>query len=211
MTFDDWSLFTGASEAHYNAYADVVEQYPSLLDDAVDSWAKYKVGLKYGLFTSGERSQIESQFDGWPKLWSAVRPNYEAGGAYNSPDVVRRSESFVGVLTNDLHVTGIDVTPPLSGGLGVAPIIVAGVLVAGIIGLAGVLWSIGYIKKQGNVSRLIEETVSGNLSESVLTAAVAEEKNSWFDTIGNMVTLGILAVGVYLFWPQIKKVFSDVG
>jgi len=60
--------------------------------------------------------------------------------------------------------------------LGIAPAVIAGVLIVG--GAAAALWAIGYIKRQSNISRMIDGVTAGAIPSEVLVEAVKAEQDS---------------------------------
>ena len=83
----------------------------------------------------------------------------------------------------------------LSKGLGLAMVVIAGILlVSAAFGSAGVVWAVGYAKKQNNVSRMIELAADGKIPADVLQKAIEEEQSSIFGKLG----LGAIAPAVII-------------
>lgn len=175
----------------------VVRNFPYILDRAIEDWAKFKVGAKAGLFEVSsiarrDKQEILEWFAGFPRLWETVRPNFvmTPGGLLitHVSDVVAKADRFVEKLA----------AYPSNKQLGIAPLIIAGVLIAGALGLSGVFWAIGYVKKQRNVSNLIDGVVAGKISPDILEQAIrAEQSVGIFGDIGSLLKV-ILVGGVVL-------------
>lgn len=180
--------------------AETVYNFPATFDKAVADWAKFKAGAKAGLFTSSQRSEILDWFKQFPQLWDTVRPNFagyrtEAGaylgiGPAGFKDKVDR---WVATLQSE----------SADRSLGIAPLIIAGVVIAGALGIAGAFWAVAYIKKQGNISRMIGEVTAGRLSESVLQTALQNEASilSPIGEIGGVVKWLALGLAAYFVLP----------
>jgi hypothetical protein len=180
----------------------LVKQFPDVFYRAVADWSRFKVGVKAGLFTAEERDQVVSWFEKFPDLWATVRPNFvmtrTSEGTFlplGQPGFAEKVDKWVSVLPQETEEPG----------LGIAPIIVAGVIVAGALGIAGGLWAVAYIKKQANITRLIDETVTGRLPVAVLDSALQAETALLSPIAGLAGVVKWLALGVvaYLVVPVI--------
>jgi len=187
--------------------AALVKQFPDIFYRAVADWSRFKVGVKAGLFTAEERSEVVTWFEKFPELWATVRPNFvmtrTPEGTFlplGEPGFAEKVDKWVSVLPSETKEPG----------LGIAPIIVAGVIVAGALGIAGGLWAIAYIKKQGNITRLIDETVAGRLPVEVLDAALKAETALLSPIAGLAGVVKWLALGVvaYLVIPVVAGAVS---
>ncbi len=85
--------------------------------------------------------------------------------------------------------------------MGFPPVIIAGVLIVG--GIAAALWAGGYIKKQMNISRMIEGVTAGRISESVLQEAI-KEKPLFGDISGTIKWIVIGGIGLIAVLPALK-------
>lgn len=194
-------LITGTPTAsQQKEIAETVYNFPAIFDKAVADWSKFKAGVAAGLFTSAQRSEILDWFKEFPQLWETIRPNF-AGyrsdqGAYlgiGPAGFTQKVDRWVASLRGE-------VTNP---GLGLAPLIIAGVIIAGALGIAGAFWAVAYIKKQANVSKIIGEVTAGRLSESVLQTALQNEASilSPIGEIGGVVKWLALGLAAYFILP----------
>lgn len=180
--------------------AETVYNFPATFDKAVADWAKFKAGVRAGLFTSAQRSEILDWFKQFPQLWETIRPNFAgyrtAEGAYlgiGPAGFTQKVDSWVSTLNGEL----------VNPGLAIAPVVIAGIIIAGALGLAGAFWAVAYIKKQANVSRMIDEVTAGRLSEKVLQTALEQESNflSPIGEIGGVVKWLALGLAAYFILP----------
>lgn len=149
--------------------------FPSTFERALTDWAKFKAGVSRGLFAGSSRSEILDWYREFPKLWEIIRPNFiktvrTAQGSMIDPtytSLVGRVDRFVKLLGSDIG----------SGQLGLAPLVIAGIIIAGGLGIAGASWAISYVTKQANVSKLIDEVTAGRISPDILAAAIESERS----------------------------------
>lgn len=174
----------------------LVPEFPRIFDQAVEDWAKFKEGVKAGAFTSSQREEVLSWFKKFPQLWETIRPNFikdEAGLEWGG-----KVDNFIGRLLKD----------PLysSGQLGIPPALVAGVLIVG--GAAAALWALGYVKRQQNISAMIEGVTSGKVPPEVLKKAIEEEhKGGLFGSIADIVKIGAIGAAVlFVGFPLLKRI-----
>jgi len=203
------SLFS-ASEAEQ--IRSVVSDFPVILDRAIEDWAKYKVAVKVGVFTPrvpyvlppeliDQQDQILDWFSEFPRLWETIRPNFvmtpEGTSLSRVSPIVGKADNFVARLKSET----------VDSGLGAVPIIIiAGVLIAGLLGVAGAIWAIGYVKKQANISGIIDEVVAGRVSEDVLRQAIEQEQSGgMFAGLGNFAKWVAIAIGAALVLPLVFK------
>jgi len=181
--------------------AKVVQQFPVIMKQARSDWAKYEVGSKNNLFTKGQSRDIVDWFAQLPYLWDGIKNNWLftpqgllLSGA--NKKFYDDTESWMNKLRTSPSV--------LFPGIGFGFLIIAGVIILAAFGTAGAFWAIGYVKKQNNISRMIDEVVAGRLPPEVLQAAVDKEESGFLGDIKGIVMLGLGVAALYLFWPQIK-------
>lgn len=180
-----------ASFFETKAAKEALFRFPDVFEQAQVDWAKFKLGRVQGLFTASEAKEVLAWFRGFPRLWETVRPNW-------SENISPSQRRFAGRV--DSFVAGVKASE--GSGLGLLPIVIAGVIVVG--GIAGALWAAGYIKKQYNVSRLIEGVTAGRISEKVLGEAVKEGPGLFGDVSGMIKWLVIGGVGLIIVLPALK-------
>lgn len=152
----------------------VVAVFPSTFERALSDWAKFKAGVSRGLFAGSSRKEVLDWYRDFPKLWETIRPNFVKTvrtdqGSMIDPTYV----SLVGRVDRFVQSLGAD----LSGNqLGLAPLIIGGIIIAGGLGIAAASWAISYLAKQANVSKLIEEVTAGRISPDILAAAIETER-----------------------------------
>jgi len=170
----------------------LVPDFPAIFDQAVIDFAKFKVGVEAGLFTTDQQNKIMAWFVEFPRLWEAIRPNF-----IKTPDGLEwggKVDDFIGrIRRSDLY---------RPSGLGLAPAVVAGVLIVG--GVAAGLWAVSYIQKQANLSKMIDQVTAGKIPASVLVEAIkAEQSGGLFGGFGfsltTALTLAVAAWAVYTF------------
>ena len=191
--------------AQQSAIRATVSDFPEKLKQAKIDFAKFKAGLDLGLFKQSQNTKrVTTWFAEFPRLWEAIRPNYlpQPGQTMSAHrEAVRKeADAFVAVLGTD---------PQVRNQLGIAPLIVAGVLVAAIAGIAGILWAVGYVKEQGNISRMIDEVVAGKLPPDVLKKAVAEANSGGFlGDITGLLKWGAIGLGIFYLAPVVVGAFK---
>lgn len=168
-------------------YAGVVHDFKNTLHQAMVDWARFKAAEPFYLFNPDEQNYIRSWFHDLPNLWDAIKVNYLDDSDRDFYELA------------DKWISQFRVGPGVSG-LGLPVLLIAGVLiVAAIGGVAAAIWAVGYVKEQSNVTRLIDETVAGNISDDVLQAAVEKETagaNVFGDIKGILQTLLFVGVGI---------------
>lgn len=167
-------------------------RFPDIFEQAQTDWAKFRIGRAQGLFTTEQSREILNWFRDFPRLWETLRPNWSE----NISPVQRRFAERV-----DRFVSDVGIASGLSG-LGLIPIVVAGVIIVG--GVAAALWAGGYIKKQMNISRMIEGVTAGQISESVLREAVKEKPPLFGEISGTIKWLVIGGVALLAVLPALK-------
>jgi hypothetical protein len=180
-----------------------VMDFPVTFERARADWAKFKAGYQAKLFTSAQIKSALDWYREFPKLWETVRPSFE--------DVMLEKTGSVNVNfvpTVDAWVKSLGADPIVREGLGFAPVVIGAVLIAG--GIAAGLWAVGYIKRQSNISAMIDAVVAGKLPASVLQDAINKESETdFFGDIGGI--LKWLAVGTVIFFagPPLLKMLQS--
>ena len=84
--------------------------------------------------------------------------------------------------------------------------VVATIVLAGLFGVAGVTYALGYVKEQQNVSALITETVAGKLPPAVLDQALktAGAAPGLFGGATDLLKWGAIAAALVIFFPLIS-------
>jgi len=181
-------------------YVAIVENAPAIFRDLQTTWAKFKLGLEYRLFTSAQHDEVISFYRQVPQLWETIKPNFTA--LVLAPETLsfgRRVSAWTAGLLQEISSPALR-APGSLGGLGIAPLLVAGaVLVAGLFGVSGVVWAIGYYSRQAAISDLVAGVVAGRLPVDVLDAAIMQEQGGGlFSGLSNVLTIGL--VGLLAFW-----------
>lgn len=144
----------------------LVPEFPALFEQAESDFVKLKLGLERNLFTPAQIATAANWFSEFPQLWETIRLNFiktEQGREFGG-----RVDDFCGrIKRSDLY---------RSSTLGLAPAIIAGVLIVG--GVAGGLWAVAYIQRQRNVSKMIDQVTAGALPPEVLVEAMKAEQTS---------------------------------
>jgi hypothetical protein len=133
-------------------------------------------------------------FEDFPRLWEVIRPNFiqtREGLKFGG-----QVDDWIGSIQKSrLYRTG---------GLGLAPIVVAGVFLVG--GLAAGIWGAGFVKKQFNVSKMIEAVSTGTLDPGVLREAVkADRAGGLFAGVERMISVGLFGVAAWIVWKVVGK------
>ena len=182
----------------------VVSEFPQRLEQAKLDYYKFKAGLKAGLFKSTQNTKrVTSWFADFPRLWEAIRPNYlvQPGQTMSAhKEAVRRqADAFVAEIKNDAQV---------SQGLG-SPLIIAGILVALAAGVAGILWAVGYIKDQNNITKIIDEVVAGRLPEEALIQAQKKAQGQgMLGDVTDILKWGAIAFAAFYLVPVVVNAFG---
>lgn len=188
--------------------------FPDVLDQAITDYAKLKAGLSYGiknqtqLFTADQLNTITAWFVRFPDLWDTLAPNYDGSTGDPTADQYRASvkakaEAFVKKLRGDTV---------LYPGLGVLPfIVIAGVIIAGLLGVGAAIWAIGYVQQQRNVSAMIDGVVAGKIPADVLDQAITEAQASPLGDLGNILKYAAIGGALILAWPVLSGLLSKIG
>lgn len=171
----------------------IVTNFPNIFDRAVEDFARFKVGQDAHLFTDGEVREVVDWYTELPELWEKIRINWVEGRVPEKLEFSGRVDDFIGKLRR---------YPPVAQGLGVPVAVIAGVLIVG--GVAAALWAVNYIKRQQNISRIINGVVAGKISESTLAEAIKAEQGTGLfagvKDIGKLLLFGgLAAAAVALF------------
>lgn len=190
----------------------IVLSFPKMFERAVEDWAKFKVGVENKKFTNRERDEILNWYRGFPRLWETIRPNFDPAEkpvmslTPADAELVEKADLFTKKLGGALQAVE---------DLGIAPIIIAGIAVAGIFGVAGAIWAIGYFQKQSNISNMIDQAVAGKLPANVLTAAIEKENESIFGDAFGSIKWIMIGGAAFMLWPHIqpavKRLLKRVG
>lgn len=185
-----------------NRLESVVRDFPQILNRAMADYAKFKVGVEYNLFSSSQRREIADWFGEFPDLWDKIKPNYTittTGTISAHKDAVyKAAEIFTSKLKSN--------TPLLGGAVLIA---VGVVLFAGTV--AGIIWAIGYVKEQNNISKMIDAVVAGQIPASVLKEAVDKQDASVFGDVGSILKYGAVAAGLVVAWPLLGKLVKRIS
>ena len=184
---------------------ELVRSFPAVFETAVSDWAKYQAVLLTGKLEPWKREQITAWFYEFPRFWATIRPNWEQQPD-GSPATIAQRRFAEKVNRWIIRLRGYPemATAP---GLGVATIIIAGILIAAAATAAGAVWAVGYVQEQRNISNMIDQVAKGALPASVLKEAVREAKSSIFGGLGNLGTFGsvLLIAGLLFLVPIVFK------
>lgn len=172
----------------------LVPEFPGIFERAVADFAKFKVGVAADLFDRQQRNEIMGWFVEFPKLWETIRPNFMTIGTGDL--FADRVDNFIGRMQkSDVYRTA---------GLGLAPVLIAGILLVG--GVAAGLWAVGYLKRQANISRMIDGVTAGALPAEVLIEAVrAEQETGLFAGLGRLGYGLAFAAAAWLVYSFTRK------
>lgn len=171
------------------AYAQLVKDFPEYIHQAIVDWARFKAAEPFDIFSPGDSAFIREWFQQLPELWDAIKVNY---GKFEQRNFYLMADGWISQFRKG----------SANNSLGFGVIVIAGVLiVAAIGGVAAALWAIGYIQKQKNVTRLVDETVAGKIPPDLLKAAVQTEteKAGFVDQVtGLFKTVLVIGLGIVL-------------
>lgn len=153
----------------------LVPEFPALFEQAETDFVKLKLGIERNLFTPAQIATAMNWFSEFPQLWETIRLNFiktEQGREFGG-----RVDDFCGrIKRSELYRRST---------LGIALAVIAGVLIVG--GVAGGLWAVGYIARQRNVSKMIDQVTAGALPPEVLVEAMkAEQTSGLFAGVGKI-------------------------
>jgi len=189
----------------------VAANFPAYFAKAQEAWAKFKAGEAAGLFSISQRSQVLGWFRELPKAWAGFRPNWTEtlpGGTFSAHRLAFADtvDAWIESLKRDLRGHGVEPATVEGSGLGLAFLIIAGIIILLTFGAAGAVWAVGYFKEQSNISRMVDEVVAGKLPANVLEAAIKKEQSSsggFLGDISGVFKWGLLAWAVVQFGPML--------
>lgn len=184
----------------------LLSNFPTILDRAQADYAKFQLGYSNDLFTAGQVNTIGNWFQQFPSFWQTIRDNYTVKTGDGRTDAL-----LAGTLSQaDRFVADLQSSEVISHSLG-NPLIIAGVIVAGVLGVAGIIWGISYIQQQDNISKTIDGVVAGKIPASVLQAAIDKQKStSSLGDIGSILKYGAIGLALYMAFPLITQLVSSV-
>jgi len=181
-------------------------------------WATFKAGVSAGLFSNTQRNTVIAWFKDYPKFWDTIKLNFQdpewltdpTSGTATRPGNLKVSDTGFS-LQVDIWVSKLRSDTQLSG-LGILPVIVviAGIIIAGLLGSAAAIWAIGYYKQQTNITKMIDNVVAGKLSPSVLEQAVKAEQESggFFGQLSSLAKWAIVGAIVFMGLPILRDVLG---
>lgn len=189
--------------------ADLLYKFPRLYQQALIDWAKFKLGLKAGAFDSTQVRTVVDYYKGFARYWEMIRPNYFAyPDGRPKPDFsinyARGVDEWLRKFDSDVKTMG----------LGLAPLVIAGILIAASLASAATIaWAIGFTKQQGNVSALIDARTKGLLTEDEFKTAITSEERAGgltnpLSEVFDILKWGGVLFGLYMFAPMIKDLVS---
>ena len=184
----------------------LLQNFPQILDQAQADFAKFKLGYSNDLFAPAELNTIVSWFEQFPDLWETLRDNYTQKTGDGHTDAMlsgtlHQADNFVAELKGNTVV---------SRSLG-NPLIIGGIIVAGLLGVAGILWGVSYVQQQKNISTIIDGVVAKKIPPEVLQAAIDQQKGSNpLGNIGDILKYGAIGLALYMAFPLITQLVSSV-
>ncbi len=170
----------------------LVPDFPGIFERAVVDFTKFQLGVTAGLFTRPQQDEIMAWYMDFPELWETIRLNFiktDAGREFGG-----RVDDFIGRLRrSDVYRTAT---------LGVAPVVIVGVVVVG--GVAAALWAAAYIIRQRNISKMIDQVTAGTLPPGVLEKAL-EQESGLFAGVGRIAGTLAFAAAAWLVYGLIGK------
>lgn len=187
---------------HKTEAQNLVAGFPAMFEQAVTDLAKYQAAKKHGTVPYETQREIEGWFYEFPRVWGAIQPNWQWAddGKPAAADKLRFAER---VNRWVIRLRGESYQP---SELGIAPLIIAGVLIAAAFGAAGLTWAIGHMQKQSNISKIIDGVARGILPAEALEEAVKVEKGGLFSGVASDAIKITVALGVLFFLlPRLFK------
>jgi hypothetical protein len=182
------------TDAQGYAIRQLPDDFPTVLRKARVDYQLFKAGLEAGLFQqTDDTKKIIKWFRSFPRYWEALRPNFE----YTPSGTISTHRAAI-VDEADSFVRELGTNPTIANSLAIAPLIIAGVLIAAVAGVAGAIWAIGYVKEQNNLSNIIDLTVRGKLPPEILAQAMknAGERPGLTDNLTGMLKWGaVILIG----------------
>jgi hypothetical protein len=194
-------LLSKISNADGLLYKNIVTDWENILNKAIADWQKFQT--ERVKFTQQQQQAVFDWYREFPRLWSAVRPNFEL-----APGETTASKKFRLLEKADAFVYGN--RDKWVRGLGAPVLLIAGVVVSAVAGVAGVLWAIGFIRRQGNISSLIDKVAAGQIPTSVLTDAIRSDAQavSPLADIGTIVKWGAIGLALFFVVPPLLATFK---
>lgn len=201
------ALYQSLSDYQKGQINDLLTKFPAILDQAQSDYAKFSIGKAQGLFSAEQNVKITTWFTQFPKFWETIRDNYTQSTGDGRTDaylsgILHQADKFAADIKGDQG---------LSVQLG-SPLIIAGLIVAGVLGVAGIIWGVSYIQQQNNISNIIDGVVKGQIPPDVLQAAINKQKTGG-DLLGTVESFGkylLIGAGLYLAWPIIQGIIGKV-
>lgn len=198
----------------------MVDEFPARYRKAAADWLKFQAGVDRSLFSESQVATITAWYEKFPDLWELVRPNWEyrlqpavgaaipgeyetgSGELWPMPSLipdkdwafVSQVDQFVDKLKTELRYRY----------LGIAPLIVVGVVILAAATLGGAIWALGYLEEQQNISKMIEQVTAGKLDPAVLEQATAVQRGT-LEPLSDFAKYGLIGLALYLSWPMISK------
>lgn len=190
----------GFGRSEEQEIAQMVREFPRVLDQAIVDFAKFKLAVRGGRVTASQFDEISEWFYAFPKLWETVRPSYEPQPPRTDQlAFYEKASAFARKMTTAQNSTS---------GLGVASIIIAGVAIAAVMGVGGAIWAVGYTQKQRNISEMIDLVADKQLPVSVLQEAIKQEEMSLIGGFGDTAKWVVIAIGAVLGFPLIRRIIK---
>lgn len=184
----------------------VRDKLPAIFDQAVNDWVRFKAGMEVGLFSSDQADKALTWFYQFPRLWESYRPNFVNSATMPSGMVSAHGAAFVDRV--DRFVADLKASPFRTWvDLGIAPVVIAGVLVVG--GIAAALWAVGYVKEQANISKMIDGVTAGKIPAEVLDRAIKEQNSGGL--LGNLEGVAkwaAIGLAAWFLLPVVVKMFK---
>jgi len=186
----------------------LVAAFPASFGQAQRDWAAFKLGVSAGLFSSSQKNTVIDWFKQFPDYWLTIRPNFlvatTAEEAYNI--VFNDSTTFTDQV--DAWVDRLKADNGLAG-LGVLPLIViAGIIIASLLGAAGAIWAVGYWKQQANVTKIIEGVTAGKIPAAALQTAIEQESGGFFGQLTSLAKWAIVGAVVFMGLPLLRDLLD---
>lgn len=185
----------------------LVRGFPAVFTQAVTDLAKYKAAKERGLVPFEKQQVIEDWFYHFPQLWATIQPNWQWGqdGKPASADKLTFAENVNRFV---IRLRGEPYKP--AGQLGIAPLLIAGILIAAAFGAAGLTWALGYVLEQKNISSMVAAVADGRMPPDVLKEKIKQEHSSVFGIGDTLKSVGTILIFGSLFF-LLPKFFPSPG
>jgi len=200
------------SDAQQWAIRQLPNDFPAILYQAKKDYYTLKAGLAAGVVpASADTNTAIAWFADFPRLWEAIRPNFVYDPQYNNGLMSAHTEATRQSADDFVRELGAD--PVINQKLGIAPLLIVGILVAAVAGVAGCIWAIGYVKQQSNISSIIDNVAAGKLPSDVLTKALAQAGTSTgpLADLGSILKWGAIAVVAVMVLPSVMSMFRGAN